>query len=443
MVKQSFCFQVRPPTFYQKCRDQQWYITQLKTLNAQQAAQLNELRGQSVTGATNQPPEAEADKPQISHPHPHPLPRLKSRNRLTGATGGQTEVGSVTVSSATIGGRSAELECGPLSSSSSSDSEDSCSLDTRSRASLATAEDEDGEENQPSIISDLDSLSETTVSVADTKPETASTSLATASSSSLSNSDPTRLEPVMMSVTGSEVSGPGRPGSLNTALQDELTLLRLLDMRGRTEVSPSYGAASLDTAINLNSRLSEAAAPRPTSSRNPIMTADSIINTLQMEMATVGLTAAAITAASRYLDTTSDIGGTRQAPERPAASIQSTHVIAPRPSLGRVEAVSEAVSSLPDNLACLLVSDQNYSAQVSSLLATSEPSSRGQSRLASLFTSELSSPTPSQGPSSLNHHLPSSSSSLPGGRLASLLASDTATLNLTNLLGTDITGIRF
>jgi len=433
-------FQVRPPTFYQKCRDQQWYITQLKTLNAQQAAQLNELRGQSAAGAANQPHEAEADKPQISHPHPHPLPRLKSRTRLTGATGGQTEVGSVTVSSATIGGRSAELECGPLSSS-SSDSEDSCSLDTRSRASLATAEDEDGEENQPSIISDLDSLTETTVSVADTKPETASTSLATASSSSLSNSDPTRLEPVMMSVTGSEVPGPRRPGSLNTALQDELTLLRLLDMRGRTEMSPSYGAASLDTAINLNSRLSEAAAPRPTSSRNPIMTADSIINTLQMEMATVGLTAAAITAASRYLDTTSDIGGTRQAPERPAASTQSTHVIAPRPSLGRVEAVSEAVSSLPDNLACLLVSDHNYSAQVSSLLATSEPSSRGQSRLASLFTSELSSPTPSQGPSSLNHHLPSSSSSLPGGRLASLLASDTATLNLTNLLGTDITGM--
>ena len=375
----------------------------------------------------------------MTHPHPHPLPRLKSRNRLTGgATGGQTDAaGSLTVSSAATGGRSAELECGPLSSS-SSDSEDSCSIDTAETLDTRSREDEDGEENQPSIISDLDSLTET-VSVTEAKPETVSTSLATASSS-LSNADPTRLEPVMMSMTGSDLPSPGNR-SLNTALQDELTLLRLLDMRGRTEVSPSYGAASLDTAININSRLSEAAAPRPSSSRNPIMTADSIINTLQMEMATVGLTAAAITAASRYLDTTSDIGETRQTPERPAASIQSTHVIAPRPSLGRVEAVTEAVSSLPDNLACLLVSDQNYSAQVSSLLATSEPASRGQSRLASLFTSEQSSPTPSQGPSSLNTHLPSSSSSLPGGRLASLLASDSATLNLTNLLGTDITGI--
>merc|ERR1719350_2635391 len=113
-------FQVRPPTFYQKCRDQQWYITQLQTLSAQQTAQINELRVQSVAGASHPPHGAEAEKPQISHPHPHPLPRLKSRNRVTG---GQTEAGSVTVSSATTGGRSAELECGPLSSSSSSDSE--------------------------------------------------------------------------------------------------------------------------------------------------------------------------------------------------------------------------------------------------------------------------------------------------------------------------------
>ena len=393
-------------------------------------------------GATNQPFGAENDKPQpLSYPHPHPLPRLKSRNRLTGASGGQTDVTGVTVT-ASAGGRSAELECGPLSSS--SDSEDSCSLDTgdtlntRSRASHVTAED-DEEDNQPSIISDLDSLTEM-VSGLDNKPETASTPMAAASTSSLSLMDATQREAVRTTVAGSGQSCQER--SLNTALQDELTLLRLLDMQSRAEVSRSYGAASLDSAINVNSRLSEATAPRPTTSRNPVMTADSIINTLQMEMATVGLTAAAITAASRYLDTTSDIGGARQTPEKPAASIQSTHVIAPRPSLGRVEAVSEAVSCLPDNLACLLVSDQTYSAQVSSLLATSEPSSRGQSRLASLFTSDQSSPAPSQGPSSLNHHLPSSSSSLPAGRLANLLSSDTASQHLTNLLGTDITGIQ-
>lgn len=37
-------FQVRPPTFYQRCRDQQWYISQLVTLQNQYATQINELK---------------------------------------------------------------------------------------------------------------------------------------------------------------------------------------------------------------------------------------------------------------------------------------------------------------------------------------------------------------------------------------------------------------
>merc|ERR1719435_402992 len=37
-------FQVRPPTFYQKCRDQQWYITQLTALTSQYSAQISELK---------------------------------------------------------------------------------------------------------------------------------------------------------------------------------------------------------------------------------------------------------------------------------------------------------------------------------------------------------------------------------------------------------------
>lgn len=37
-------FQVRPPTFYQKCRDQQWYINQLETSQRQSLQQINELK---------------------------------------------------------------------------------------------------------------------------------------------------------------------------------------------------------------------------------------------------------------------------------------------------------------------------------------------------------------------------------------------------------------
>lgn len=37
-------FQVRPPTFYQRCRDQQWYISQLLTVQNQYVTQINELK---------------------------------------------------------------------------------------------------------------------------------------------------------------------------------------------------------------------------------------------------------------------------------------------------------------------------------------------------------------------------------------------------------------
>ncbi|XP_069672706.1 E3 ubiquitin-protein ligase TRIM37-like [Periplaneta americana] len=37
-------FQVRPPTFFQRCRDQHWYITQLLTVQNQYATQINELK---------------------------------------------------------------------------------------------------------------------------------------------------------------------------------------------------------------------------------------------------------------------------------------------------------------------------------------------------------------------------------------------------------------
>ncbi|KAF4529045.1 hypothetical protein B566_EDAN017341, partial [Ephemera danica] len=39
-------FQVRPPTFFQRCRDQQWYIGQLLTVQAQYLAQINALKEQ-------------------------------------------------------------------------------------------------------------------------------------------------------------------------------------------------------------------------------------------------------------------------------------------------------------------------------------------------------------------------------------------------------------
>ena len=39
---------MRPPTFFQQCRDQQWYIHQLQALQSGYAAQINELKDKLI-----------------------------------------------------------------------------------------------------------------------------------------------------------------------------------------------------------------------------------------------------------------------------------------------------------------------------------------------------------------------------------------------------------
>lgn len=54
-------FQVRPPTFYQKCRDQQWYINQLETGQTQYIQQINDLKERlAIELSRNHPPTAAA-----------------------------------------------------------------------------------------------------------------------------------------------------------------------------------------------------------------------------------------------------------------------------------------------------------------------------------------------------------------------------------------------
>uniref|UniRef100_A0A0K8SA98 E3 ubiquitin-protein ligase TRIM37 n=1 Tax=Lygus hesperus TaxID=30085 RepID=A0A0K8SA98_LYGHE len=44
-------FQVRPPTFFQKCRDQQWYINQLERMNTQYMEEITTLKQKKSSGA--------------------------------------------------------------------------------------------------------------------------------------------------------------------------------------------------------------------------------------------------------------------------------------------------------------------------------------------------------------------------------------------------------
>jgi len=301
-------FQVRPPTYYQKCRDQQWHICQLGALTSQYSAQISELKARlPPQGAAPDPP-THSPAPQAPHPHPHPMPRLKTARKRAAK---QEVVPSL---ARPVG----ELESGALSSSSDSDD----SSVEGSRASLGLDDLEEGEEFQPSLLSDLDSLTEPSL---DSLPGTA---------------NGTREEP------------SGASAAPATSLKDELMLLRLLELQGTGRgasldlqssinrggcggvETPQPGrpvSTSVATSVTTASSFSVPELPTeptrpPRPSTNPIVTADSIISTLQMEMATAGLTADAILAATRHLETV----------VRPTTGTAERPCIAPRPSLGRI-----------------------------------------------------------------------------------------------------------
>merc|ERR1719186_463814 len=123
-------FQVRPPTFFQKCRDQQWYIHQLQSLTAQYTSQIADLKSHLPPQGTAPDPPTHSPAPQAPHPHPHPMPRLKTARKRAAK---QEVVPSL---ARPVG----ELESGALSSSSDSDD----SSVEGSRASLGLDDLEEG-----------------------------------------------------------------------------------------------------------------------------------------------------------------------------------------------------------------------------------------------------------------------------------------------------------
>lgn len=196
----TLTFQVRPPTFFQKCRDQQWYIHQLQTLHSQYSAQIMDLKsrlpGQPQT----------ADLPLACQPHPQPMPRLRSSRRQ--------QADSDTV------------ESGRLTSSSESDGESS------------EVEESLGESVEAAALlplSDLDSLTEPGLEFRSLLPASAD------------------LPPPLPKETGGRLhgtevapgiavlnSGRGVGVVSSSALEDELMLLRLLDLHK----GPATAAAS-------------------------------------------------------------------------------------------------------------------------------------------------------------------------------------------------------
>lgn len=81
-------FQVRPPTFYQKCRDQQWYINQLETGQNQYVQQINDLKERlAIELSRNHPPTAAAAAAAAAAPAATP----------SAATGSSSDIGHVSL----------------------------------------------------------------------------------------------------------------------------------------------------------------------------------------------------------------------------------------------------------------------------------------------------------------------------------------------------------
>jgi len=402
-------FQVRPPTFFQRSRDQQWYIHQLQTLQSQYAAQIADLKDRiaiNLTSAAQSPtaapfpvldrPNSTSPKPAASHPHPHPQPRLKnSRNRNKMELGkGRIFAGNASRPvSGVVGG---ELECGQLTSSSDSEEDNSSEdqediLQEQEEQSLGDAENDVDDEtmsgdndveychslNQPSLLSDLDSLTEPSLESLGAAKAPISLEPLTGCKTPVSMSaDTSSFSSIGSTVLNADIRNNAintdrvNMGGVSTALEDEMMMLRLFDLHGRSGAAnkkPTVNAIDGTHPSTPRSPSTQSSGPRPLTS-NPIVTANSIMDTLQahqMEMVTAGLTAAALSAASQIesskaasASTTtttpsilpqninsllqqSSIGGSRDGINsllQQSSNGGSRPPIAPRPSLGRVEA---------------------------------------------------------------------------------------------------------
>jgi len=225
----TLTFQVRAPTFFQRSRDQQWYIQQLQTLHSQYAAQISELRsrlpGQPLSDLN----------PLTNQPQPMPMPRLRSSRRL------QADCETV--------------ESGRLSSTSESEGESS-EVEESLGESTASAE-------HPLAFSELESLTEQNYEFKNLLSSSlpASTELFRCSkeSSSAGNN-------AASSEATSQVShNSGR----SSALEDELMLLRLLDLHKssrETSGSATYQPPENEAGASLTSSPFHTESPQPGSS---------------------------------------------------------------------------------------------------------------------------------------------------------------------------------
>jgi len=259
----TLTFQVRAPTFYQKSRDQQWYIQQLQWLHTQYAAQISELRSrlpaQPLTSDQN---------PLATQPQPQPMPRLRSSRRL------QADCETV--------------ESGRLSSTSESEGESS-EVEESIGESTASAE-------HPLPFPELDSLTDPGFEFKNLLSSSlpASTDMfrctkseavpAVASAATVTSAAP-------VNAVSADAGHSGR----SSALEDELMLLRLLDLHKSSRETVGVPPAHLPendpgaVGLSLTSSPFHAESPQPSSHVHRLGTAvelsqASVTNTAMLDI---------------------------------------------------------------------------------------------------------------------------------------------------------------
>ena len=230
----TLTFQVRAPTFFQKSRDQQWYIQQLQTLHTQYSTQISELR-------TRFPGQPHPDlNPLPNQPQPQPMPRLRSSRRL------QADCETV--------------ESGRLSSTSESDGESS---EVEESIGESTAS------NDHALpFTELDGLAEPGFEFKNLMSSSLPASTELFRTAAASGKDTSVSTPAAGVGTGSSSNLPQSSGR-NSALEDELMLLRLLDMH-KSSRDPAAAGQSQQPENEAGASVSpfHAESPQPSSSHS-------------------------------------------------------------------------------------------------------------------------------------------------------------------------------
>ena len=206
---------MRAPTFFQRSRDQQWYIHQLQALHSQYAAQISELRSR----LPGQQPLSDLN-PQTTQPQPMPMPRLRSSRRL------QADCETV--------------ESGRLSSTSESEGESSEVEESLGESTTSV--------EHPLAFSELESLTEQNYEF----KNLLSSSLP--ASTELFRSP--KESPAAWSTSNAAGVGGGEAAAQvnshsgrSSALEDELMLLRLLDLHKTSRDTPPVVVAGPEAGL--------------------------------------------------------------------------------------------------------------------------------------------------------------------------------------------------